>query len=379
MSIAGALRARRRFLDPPVAGGNSFEILAGGPAWYGGIESGIRRARREVLLQSYIWDDDATGRRFLAEAAKAARRGVRVRVIVDAFGSHGLGPAALQPLLDAGGMVGFFNRFRPTLRLNRLLRRNHRKIAVFDGSSACVGGFGYGDRWASNPPAGWWDVGVRMRGPVAGSLRAVFARDWALCGKPPLPAMPGAASLHCGQEYLRVLPSAFGRHLPFRALRRFIKGSRKRVFICTTYFIPSTRLRFALRRAARRGVDVRLLLPSPVRGSFLFRFAGRRHYGSLLAAGVRIFEYQPSFLHAKYALVDLDWGLIGSSNLDSLSRLVNLEADVEVRSRGAVRALAERFLRDAGAAREIKRARWSRRPAWTRILERFFGYFDPWL
>jgi len=102
-------------------------------------------------------------------------------------------------------------------------------------------------------------------------------------------------------------------------------------------------------------VDVRLLLPTPRREHFVFRFAGRRHYGSLLAAGVRIFEYQPSFLHAKYALTDRDWAMIGSSNLDSLSSFVNLEADMEVRSKGAVRALATRFVLDTRAAHEITR------------------------
>ncbi len=303
-----------------------------------------------------------------------------MHVIVDALGSFRMGPGSWRPLLEAGGHVGIFNPFRWTLRLNRLLRRNHRKIAVFDGAAACIGGFGYGDRWAGNPPAGWWDVGARMEGPVVAQFREVFARDWRHCAKVPLRPFPGVSFARPrGREDLRVLPSALGRRLPFRFMRRAISRARTRAYICTTYFIPSPLLRYALRRAARRGVDVRLLLPTPRREHFVFRFAGRRHYGSLLAAGVRIFEYQPSFLHAKYALADRDWALIGSSNLDTLSGLVNLEADLEARSRGAVRALTDRFLRDARAAREITIGRWSGRPLWTRILERLFGYFDPWL
>jgi phosphatidylserine/phosphatidylglycerophosphate/cardiolipin synthase-like enzyme len=379
MSLAGKMRLWREPSHLPVIGGNSFGLLAGGPAWYAFVQSGIRRARREVLLQSFIWDDDATGRSFLAEAAKAARRGVRVRIIIDALGSFRLGSAVLRPFIEAGGQVGFFNPFRFTLRMNRLLRRNHRKMAVFDGSTACIGGFGYSDKWVGNPPSGWWDVGARMKGPVVSQFREVFARDWLLCGRTPLPVLAGAFPSRGGHERLRVLLSIFGRHLLFRRLRHAVMSARRRAYICTTYFIPSPFFRFALRRAARRGVDVRLLLPTPSREHLVFRFAGRRHYGSLLAAGVRIYEYQPAFLHAKYALTDQEWALIGSSNLDSLSGRLNMEADLEVLSKGAVKALASRFIRDTRAAREITHTHWSSRPPWTRGLERLFGHFDPWL
>ena len=196
---------------------------------------------------------------------------------------------------------------------------------------------------------------------------------------PPLPPRESAAAPHGGRESLRLLPSVFGKHDLFRRLRRAARPARERVCICTTYFIPSLWIRHALRRAARRGVDVRLLLPGPRMDHLAFRFANRRHYGSLLAAGVRIFEYQRSFLHAKYALVDRNWGLIGSSNLDSWSGRLNLEADLEVHSQGALGALAGRFARDLKVSREITLARWSRRAIWFRLLERFFGRFDSWL
>jgi len=304
---------------------------------------------------------------------------VTVRIIVDGVGSFGLGANALRPLIEAGGSVGIFNPVRLLHGWSRLMRRNHRKMAVFDGVTAYIGGFGYGNDWADVPPAGWWDLGARITGPAAAQFRRVFARDWARCRQPRLPELADLRLPRAGRERLRLLPSVFGRHDLFRRLRQAARPARERVYVCTTYFIPNPWIRWALRRAARRGVDVRILLPGPHQANWPLLLAGRRHYGALLAAGVRIYEYQTSFLHAKYALVDRTMGLIGSSNLDSWSGRFNLEADLEVLSPGAIRILARRFLRDLGSAREITRSRWSRRPAWIRLIERFFGGFDPWL
>ncbi len=371
---------RRRPFAPraPVTTGNAFQVLPGGPAWFRALRAAIRTARREVLLESFIWDDDRTGRLFLADVAAAARRGVRVRIVVDGIGSLGLGARALRPLMRAGGGAGVFNPVGWIPRLGRLTRRNHRKLAVIDGRTAFIGGFGFRDAWAKPAPVGWWDVGVRVRGPVAAQFRTVIAGDWAACGGPALPAPPATAG-RAGREALRLLPSAILRNHLLHQLRRELQTARERVWVCTTYFIPTLPMRHALRTAARRGADVRLLLPTPRRESFVFRFAGRRHYGSLLRAGVRIFEYQPSFLHAKYAVADGHWALIGSSNLDTWSGRYNLEADLEASSPGAVRALAARFLADQREAHEVTRDRWERRALWLLALERLFGRFDPWL
>lgn len=379
MRLRDRLRWRRETHRPAAVPGNRFALLAGGPAWFGALRDAIRRARHEVLVESYIWADDRVGRAMLAEAGAAARRGVRVRIVVDAFGSLGLGDRPLRAFRAAGGELGFYNPFRWTFRLGRLARRNHRKLAVIDGATGFIGGFAIRDDWTAAPPAGRWDVGARVAGPIVDQFRRVIARDWARCRKPPLPEPGPGAPRRAGRETLRLLPSAYGRHHLFRRLRRTLHESRSRAYVCASYFIPSFRMRRALRRAARRGVDVRLLLPTPRTEAVAFRFAGRRHYGSLLRAGVRIFEFQPSFLHAKYAVVDRGWGYVGSSNLDNWSGRFDLEADLETLSRGAVDALARRFLADARRAREILYARWRRRALWITLLERLFGRFDPWL
>jgi phosphatidylserine/phosphatidylglycerophosphate/cardiolipin synthase-like enzyme len=379
VSVFDRARWHNVFAGPPTTTGNTFTLLAGGPAIYAALARSIRAARHEILLETYIWNKDATGRAFLAAVAAAARRGVKVRILVDGVGSFGLVPESQQPLLQSGAQFRVFNRVRLLHGWSRLFMRDHRKVAIIDGRMAFTGGFGYGDQWAGLPPSGWWDVGVRVAGPVVGQFRRAFAAVWRRSGPTAIAPTVEHGPPHPGTERLRFVPSRIGRHELFKRLRRAAHPARQRVYICTTYFIPSLWVRHALRRAARRGVDVRLLLPGPEVDHVAFRFAGRRHYGSLLAAGVRIFEYQPSFLHAKYALVDSDWGLLGSSNLDSWSSRFNLEADLEIHSRRAVGALADRFMRDLRLTREITSALWTSRSMWVRFAERFFGGFDPWL
>lgn len=359
--------------------GNRVTVLAGGPAWYGALKAAIRASRREVLVQSYLWADDASTRTFLGVATAAARRGVHVSLCMDGFGSYGFGARTLRPLLDAGGAVAVYNPLRITPRLWGLARRNHRKLVVVDGRIGFIGGFGFRRDWELPPPRGQWDIGVRVTGPVVRQFRALFVRDWARCGKPPPPDAGVPRPGRRGPETARLLPSTYGRRDIHRRIRRAISAARERAWICNTYFIPGFLMRRTLRRAARRGTDVRLLLPSPRTSAFAFRFAGRRHYGSLLRAGVRIFEFQPSFLHAKYAVTDRRWAVVGSSNLDNWTGRFDLEADLELRSPGAVEALAARFRKDSGVSREITLVRWLRRPGWVRLLERMFGWFDPWL
>lgn len=354
-------------------------MLAGGPAWFQALHAACRRARREILIETYIWAGDGIGSSMLRVVTAAARRGVRVRLLLDGFGSITMRGGALRPLLAAGGRVVFHNPVRFSWRMGALVHRNHRKLAVFDGRTAFIGGFAIRDDWASAPPAGRWDVGAVAAGPVVEQFRRVFARDWLSCRMPPLPPAGEAAIPDRGNEVLRLLPSVYGRRHLFRRLRLKLDESRHRAFICASYFIPSFRLRRALRRAARRGVDVRLLLPTPRGEAIAFRYAGRRHYGPLLRAGVRIFEFQPSLLHSKYLLVDGTWGVIGSTNLDNWSGRFNQEADLEALSPRAVAALAGRFLADTGRAREITRTRWARRAWWIKALERAFGLVDPWL
>jgi len=379
MKSLKTLRWRREARLFPATGGNSFQLLSGGKEYFPALLKAIAEARHEVLVECYVWSDDDTGRAVLEAAAAAARRGIAVMLCLDGVGGFGARQTAEKILAGTGGVVAVFNpvRFRPWFR--RWYERNHRKIAVIDGATAFIGGFGFRNDWYEFSPAGRWDIGARVSGPVAGQCRRAFAHDWFRSTRRYLPPGREPAKAREGGESLRLLPSVLGRRDLLRNLRNSIGNARKRAYICTTYFIPSLRLRHALRRAARRGVDVRLLLPSPPREAPAFIFAGRRHYHSLLAAGVRIFEYQPAFIHAKYAVVDRDWGYIGSSNLDNWSGRFNLEADLETLSPGSVQALEGRFLMDLEDSREISLERWRNRSIWMKLMERIFGWIDPLL
>jgi cardiolipin synthase A/B len=368
-------RARWLLFEP--CDGNAVEFLARGERFFGVLREAMEGAKREVLLCSYLWWPDSTGLAFLEAAAACARRGLVVRVLMDGVGAHGIPGKWLREVEEAGGRVGVHNPVRFPGLFSRLLRRNHRKIAVIDGEVGFVGGFGFADPWIAPAPKGWWDLGAKVRGPVVPQFRRLFGYDWQRSGGEPLPDPLGGEPLPCGRERLRLLAGRRGRPELLRQLLHAIRAAQHRVLVATPYFIPGFRLRHHLRVAARRGLDVRLLLPGPRTDQLAVRLAGRRHYGSLLGSGVRIFEFQRGFLHSKVALVDLAWGAVGSSNLDSWSARFNLEADLEVLSPGGLRGLESRFLEDLGAAREIGLADWARRPLRSRILERVFGWFDP--
>jgi cardiolipin synthase A/B len=362
----------------PRAHGNAFTVIGGGEPFYADLLAAIRAARHELLFCTYLWTNDTTGRVFLGEVEAAARRGVRVAVLVDGVGSFSLTSAQLQAIRDAGGLAAVHQPLRHAWGLQRLMRRNHRKNIVIDGHIAWVGGAGIADEWLER----WWDVMVRVEGPVADQLRLVFRRDWLRTTRtwlPDLPVTGDAPPRHPGREVLRALPSGLTRREMLGELLIETGRVQDRVWIASAYFVPGFWLRRRLRRAARRGVDVRVLVPGPETDHRPVWFAGRRHYGKLLAAGVRVFEYRKGLMHAKYALVDDRWGCVGSSNLDAWSARYNYELDIEVTSRGGVAALVERFEADAAQAREIELERWRNRPYLLRLAEQVFGWIDPLL
>jgi len=361
------LRSRRRQrhgpTDPGFVGGNEVELLRGGDQLFPRMQAAIRHARDEVWLATYIFHHDPTSLALADTLIAADRRGVRVRVVVDGFGSN----ASLRALRErfAGSGVAFAV-FRPMDRWWHWfqpgqLRRLHQKLCVVDGEQAFVGGINIiDDRFdmhhgESELPR--LDYAVQVRGGlvdlIAQSVRSIWSRAWlgrdfddALLDYVPLRRRVGLWLTQLWRGPQR-LPEPAGRLPPVCAafvlrdnLRRrrtiehayadAIRGARQSVDIICPYFYPGQRIRQALRNAARRGVRVRLLL----QGKLDYRIAGwaaEALYADLLGHGVEIYEYTPAFLHAKVAVVDGQWATVGSSNIDPLSLLVNLEANVVVR------------------------------------------------
>jgi phosphatidylserine/phosphatidylglycerophosphate/cardiolipin synthase-like enzyme len=220
---------------------------------------------------------------------------------------------------------------------------------------------------------------LAVEGPVVPVLRNLFLKDWRRTTRRALPGTRPLVVPACGDEIVQPLVSSRGRGELGHRLRGAVRGARRRVDIANAYFVPGFPLRRALRRAARRGVSVRLLLPGQRNDHFAVWSAGRRHYHGLLAAGVRIYEWQRGMLHAKLATVDDAWAYVGSSNLDRWSARFNLELDLGLRTPGGVAAVSERFEADLASAREITISQWEARPLSLRLFERVFGWFDPLL
>lgn len=364
----------------PWRGGNRFRLLINGPAFYPVMLEAIAKARRCVLLEMYLTESGRVMDRFVQAFAGAAARGVKVLLLLDHFGSLGLNGVDRGRLADAGVHLVFFNPIIPR-RLLANIRRDHRKLLLVDAERAFVGGAGISDSF--DGPDGWRETMLEIRGPVVDDWREMFWRNWRhwsspdvaycqTCVSPPLrPAITGQTG--------RFVCSRWPRHTRLlRTLITRINKARRRVWLATAYFLPSIRLRRALRHAATRGVDVRLILPGPVTDHPPVRHAGRRYYERLLRHGVRIHEYQGRFMHAKVALVD-DWSSIGSSNMDRWSLRWNLEANQEIADARFAGKVAEMLRTDQDHSREIDYRRWRERPWSYRLREHLWGRLDRWL
>ncbi|MBA3597651.1 MAG: cardiolipin synthase ClsB [Methylibium sp.] len=388
------------------SGGNEVQLLRGGDTLFPAMCEAIAAAMHEVWLATYIFDDDPAARCVVAELVAAAERGVRVRVVVDGFGSQ-RALAALRELLEPHGVSlavfrplrGWWSWLQPGQ-----FRRLHQKLCVVDGQIGFVGGINLIDdrrdlRHGESERARL-DYAVRLTGPVVVPIehtvravwtRVAFGRDWrdemrqiARSGQPLLRARRLLRRMRIA---LRRRPPAQGRPrqmVPVRAAfvvrdnvrqRRSIersyiealRGARERIDLVSPYFYPGRNFRHALTAAAGRGVHVRLLL----QGKADYRFAAlaaQALYDEMLAHGVRIYEYLPAFLHAKVALVDDSWATVGSSNIDPLSLLVNLEANVLVDDPDFVAHLARELERDFAESREITTP--AALPGWRRWMRR---------
>jgi phosphatidylserine/phosphatidylglycerophosphate/cardiolipin synthase-like enzyme len=357
--------------------GNSFELLDGGGEFFPAMLAAIEAARSSVLLEMYLVRSGLVVTQFVAALAAAVRRGARVCVVFDAFGAQQLARADRRRLLEAGVELRFFNPLELRKRLGNLLR-DHRKLLITDGCTAFVGGAGLTDDFATGGGrAPWSEVMVRIEGPVVADWQRAFARIWRRVGGELTLSSPPCAP--CGAAAGRLsLSEARQRSVLANGVLRRLDASVQRAWIMSAYFVPARRVRAALGRAARRGVDVCLLLPGARTDHPWVRYASRRFYAPMLRSGVRIYEYEPAMLHAKVILCD-DWVSVGSSNLDRWSLRWNLEANQEVADTRFADIVAALFERDFGVSRLISRRYWDRRARLERLREDIAGMIDRYL
>jgi cardiolipin synthase A/B len=336
-------------LEPDYSVGNDLLLLSGGQEFFPELEAQIDLAKSEVFLETYIFEYDVSGQRIAAALSRAASRGVAVHLVVDGFGSKGLHKSFTDQFITAAVQWQVFRPEKRYLTFERQrLRRLHRKLALIDGAVAFVGGINVLDDFY-DPNHGVleqprFDFAVRIRGPLVASVHLAVSRMWWQLATLKLPN--GFASIEKNKLSLpESISSIIDPVGPYKAkfiprdnfrfrkaieksYLRAIGRSRREILIANAYFLPGTKFRRALILAAQRGVRVRLLLQG-IAEYKMQHWATQAIYDELLAAGIEIFEYKKSFLHAKVALAD-DWVTVGSSNIDPFSLLLAREANVVV-------------------------------------------------
>ena len=346
-----------RVAGAPLVHGNSVRLLRDAaenyPAWLTAIAS----ATRAVHFENYLFHDDDVGRRFADALRQKAREGVCVRVVYDWFGCLGKASAAFWRSLSDGGVdVRCFNPPRLSQPLGWTVR-DHRKCLVVDDRVAFVTGLCVGARWEGAPGKGlpgWRDTGVEVRGPAVAEVAMAFADSWAATGEPlppvegPAPEPPGD-----GDVDLRIVSSTPGTGGLYRLDPLVASLARRTLWLTDAYFAGTSRYVQALRAAAQDGVDVRLLVPGPGSDIPLMQLVSRAGYRAILEAGVRVFEWNGSMLHAKTAVADARWARVGSTNLNLSSWVGNRELDVVVENEAFGRAMEGMFREDLGNATEI--------------------------
>jgi cardiolipin synthase A/B len=353
--------------------GNRVEIFTDGAQFYPAMRDAILAAESSIDLEAYIFQPGVVGDMLIDAMVARAGAGVEVRIVMDAIGSVGMGGRSADRLRQAGCQLNFYQPIR-WYRLHRLNNRTHRELLVVDGRVAFTGGAGVADWWfrpQGGEPA-WRDTMARMEGPIVAALQGVFAENWLECCGEMLTSPRHWPRLDkVGEvEAMLVKSSPSDRATVSRVVfQMLIEGAVATVDISTPYFLPDRSMRRALVRAARRGVQVRVVVPGRHTDQRLVRLASRRMYRELLEGGVRIYEYRPSMTHVKALMVDNRWAVVGTTNVDNRSFEHNDEVNVAFHQPEVAVRLRGDFEADLAASDEVTLERWSRRP----LLEKLVG------
>lgn len=379
-------RTPRRFraVEERFSAGNRVMLLRDGSEAFPAMLDAIEDARAQILLEMYWFASDRIGRRFADALTRALGRGVEVLIIYDSVGSFGVDPEMFRALERAGARVVEFNPISPFSRrfkLARLTRRDHRKILVVDQRIGFTGGINIGDAWLADEDnlEPFRDDMVMVEGPaVEGFVGCVRASFRAATGVTPdlTPKQPTVRESRLPEATEAVGARVLGeRHYKnrreiFHAYMSHLYRAQERAYIANAYFVPDRSVRTALIRAARRGVDVRVLLPGKSDVPIV-AYASRATWSVLIRNGVRIYEWQDGILHSKTAVVDGNWSTVGTFNLDALSLRWNAEVNLSVLDSRFGKAIERSFLMDLDRSREVDLSTFRYRSLSDRLLELF--------
>ena len=372
----------------PLMAGNKVELLINGEEKFPAVLAALKEAQHHIHLEYYIFEDDVTGNAIADALIERAQAGVAVRFLYDDFGSHSLGRSFISRL-EAGGVETVpFYEIKIWAFANQINYRNHRKIIVIDGRKAFVGGINISDRYRNDVDGDglfWRDTHLMIEGRATFYLQYLFLGDWNFCKESKLdycedffPVESYGGSIE--SELVQIVASGPDSDLPviLYSLIEAIGAAEKRLLITTPYFIPGESLVDLLVIAAKSGIEVKLLVPG-ISDSRIVNVAARSYYADLLDHGVRIFEYQKGFVHAKTIVVDDSLALVGSANMDYRSFDLNFEVNALVYSKDVAGKLAAVFEEDLLNSKEIDREKWLDRPKYILIWEKFVRLLSPFM
>ena len=377
------LQTMHALTGSPMSDGNRVTILKNGVEIFPAMLAAIRTAKKTINVEFYIYWDGEIGRKFAEALAERSRAGVKVNVVLDAVGSAQMSDDLTDFMRRNGVEVEWYHPIR-WYTLSRVNHRTHRKLLVVDGEVGFSGGVGIADEWQGDADTKhhWRETVVRVEGPVVTQMQFAFLDNWVksrgelLTGLDYFPQVPRR-----GECIAQVVKSSPSEGLSATKLLYIVSivAAKKSIYINSAYFVPDKDTIRAMEAAVRRGVDVRVIVPGEFTDVPLVRHAGRLYYNLLLKRGIRIFEYQPTMMHAKTMVVDGLWTIIGSSNFDDRSFRLNDEVNVNIYDETIAAQMEQMFFEDLARSEEISRPRFLQRPWFERVKERVAGWLKPQL
>jgi cardiolipin synthase len=379
--------------NTPLYKNNHVELLIDGPETYRSMLAAIEKAKHHIFMETYIFADDEAGGKFASLLARKSTEGITVKVIYDSLGSMESAEVFFSVMEESGIELIEFNQVNPIEGGNpfKLNNRDHRKLLVVDNEVAFTGGINLSSTYSSQSTGkpkprpvdtGWRDTHVAIRGPAVQGFEEIFIKHWQALTEEPIQASPDLPfDESSGNELVAILTAngGDGEGSPiFAAYLDAMEVAQSQIWITQAYFAPDKNFMTLLQRAARRGVDVRILVPG-LSDSKLVLNASRSRYKKLLEAGVRIYETRNDLLHAKTAVIDHVWSTVGSSNLDYRSFLHNSEINAFILGSGFATQMEEQFERDIKNSDEIITSDWQRRSLWSKLGEKLSWTIEYWL
>lgn len=358
--------------------GNVYDVLVNGDEVFPAMLDAIAHARDRISFETYVYDKGQIANRFTDALEQAARRGVRVNIIIDAIGAVRMESSHLDRLRNAGCQIVTFNP-SSWYTLEEVNYRTHRKILVVDGTVGFTGGVGVGDQWLGNgqDPEHWRDTHVRIRGPIVRRLEAAFYENLIGGDTTVTPVLSDSASVPGSDDrsmVVRSSPSGGASDLK-RLYLLALAMARHSIAITSPYFVTDESTMWALRDAAARGVAIQVLVESDITDSKAVKYASRAAYDDLLRLGIRIHEYTPTMMHTKTMVVDGVLSIFGSANFDNRSLELNDEVNVAALNRSLAGRLLQDFDRDLQRSQTLTIETWRARPYSQRVHEYFWSYF----